>query len=132
MLAEAHAQAPDELKADFMRFFGVPDWTAIHMLRAAAWCASMMVQPESWVFRKMHPDWMWGVEHQLLAGVVDEVRALRWMLSRDGERGLNRPAPIPRPGVEGYRRPGELIHVPDFEAIDRELARPRVDIGRVR
>jgi len=43
---------------------------------------------------------MWGLTEQLLALVGDYMATSVWMNSVDGEKGRNRPKPIPRPGIE--------------------------------
>lgn len=44
-------------------------------------------------------DWIWGLPEQLLAGAVDQLTTLVWMKTKDGSKNINRPKPIPRPGV---------------------------------
>ena len=60
MLVGAWIEAPDELSADFLRFFHIDDWTALPMRRAASLCVAMIRQPESWTFRKIVPEWQWA------------------------------------------------------------------------
>ena len=45
----------------------------------------------------------WGVTEHLLAGVLDVLRWLQWAKTEDGEKGRNRPEPIPRPGMESEK-----------------------------
>lgn len=56
--------------------------------------------PTSAIYRARNPEWSWGLSEQLLAAAVDALHTLAWMQSEDGQRGRNRPKPIPRPGVE--------------------------------
>ena len=74
MLIEASDSAPDELAADFLRFFQIDDWTVLPMRRAASLCAALVRQPESWTFRKIVPDWQWSLlGNQLAAGIFDDL-----------------------------------------------------------
>jgi hypothetical protein len=101
-------------------------------LDAASLFIAMAKQPESWVFRALVPDWRWDLNAQLLARIGDIMDMSVWMQSKDGAKGRNRPKPLPRPGVKGYRRPGEKkqAKVPNFAEIDRQLARPRVELPK--
>lgn len=55
---------------------------------------------ESATFRELNPDEsVWGLPEQLLAAVVDVLRAANYQ--RGGSKG-QKPKPIPRPGVAGY------------------------------
>lgn len=52
------------------------------------------------IARALHPEeWMWNNEAMLLASAVDTLRVIAWQKTRDGSKGRNAPAPIPRPGV---------------------------------
>lgn len=42
----------------------------------------------------------WGLQDQLLAGIFDRLAEANWQRTEDGQKGHNRPAPIPRPGVK--------------------------------
>lgn len=56
---------------------------------------------ESALARKLNPDsWMWSHTDHLLALVYDRLAEHNWMISRDGQRNVNRPKPLPRPGIE--------------------------------
>lgn len=43
---------------------------------------------------------LWGVQEHLMANLVDLTNILVWFKTKDGQKGRNRPKPIPRPGVE--------------------------------
>ena len=45
----------------------------------------------------------WGLSEQLLADIADKLAVQIWFKTKDGEKGRNRPKPIPRPGVEPDR-----------------------------
>ena len=57
--------------------------------------------PGSAIARAVEPEQAaWGLSEQLLALVADYLAWMQWAQSTDGEKGRNRPRPIPRPGVE--------------------------------
>ncbi|OZF40747.1 hypothetical protein CH296_00375 [Rhodococcus sp. 14-2496-1d] len=43
---------------------------------------------------------MWSHTDYLLALLYDKQAEHNWMISRDGAKGIRRPKPLPRPGVE--------------------------------
>src|SRR5699024_8611144 len=56
---------------------------------------------DSALFRAMHPnEHQWGVTELLQAQTVDLLSLLVWFKTKDGQKGRNRPDPVPRPGVE--------------------------------
>jgi hypothetical protein len=120
-------EAPDELSADFQRFYGVPDVHDVPMSLAAAWCAAMIRQPESWTHRRLVPDWQWGmIVNQLLAAEVDALNVANWQRGNRGRRSASpRPKPIPRPGITGYGAKSEVVSMP-VDEVRRRLALPRV------
>ncbi|MDN6566334.1 MAG: DUF5361 domain-containing protein [Actinomyces sp.] len=115
-----------------MRFFGVSDWRTLPPSLAADWCAALVTQPESWTHRKLNPDWRWSLDSQLGAAAVDQLRILAWQQTKDGAKGRKQPKPTPRPGVAGYRPGGKKTVTINTAEIDRQLSRPRKDLGRVR
>ncbi|WP_296245189.1 DUF5361 domain-containing protein [uncultured Rothia sp.] len=42
----------------------------------------------------------WGLQDQLLAGIFDRLAEANWQRTEDGQKGNNRPNPLPRPGVK--------------------------------
>lgn len=69
---------------------------------------------------------MWSLDRHLLAGVIDELRAVQYVIAAgNGAKGLRPPKPIPRPGTRAQRsRPPSIqdvrarltergIHIPD-------------------
>jgi hypothetical protein len=55
---------------------------------------------DSNLFRAMFPDRAgWTLTNMLLAEMVDTLHWLQWAKTKDGQRGRNRPALTPRPGV---------------------------------
>lgn len=62
------------------------------------------------------PDADWGLPEHLLANVFDGIQTLIWMQSEDGAKGVNRPEPLPRPGV--------VVETgPDLDAVRAWLAK---------
>ncbi|WP_282777286.1 MULTISPECIES: DUF5361 domain-containing protein [unclassified Nocardia] len=60
--------------------------------------------PDSALMRTMHPEtYRWQLDQQLLAEMTDCLRWMMWSKSDDARHGRNRPARIPRPGVESDR-----------------------------
>lgn len=59
--------------------------------------------PEKSAFMQTYAeeDSVWGLNEQLLAAIVDQLAILIWFKTKDGSKGVNRPAPIPRPGAAG-------------------------------
>lgn len=56
---------------------------------------------DSSIARSFEPEQStWGVSEYLLALVADYLATQTWMQSEDGQKGRNRPKPLPRPGVE--------------------------------
>lgn len=54
---------------------------------------------QSAVHRALNPDDApWNMHTFLLAETVDTLRTLVWFKTKDGQKGRNRPKPIPRPG----------------------------------
>lgn len=124
---------PDELSADFRRLYGVDDWSVLPPLTAAAWCAAMVRQPESWTHRAINPEWRWEdptAHAQALA--ADYLATLVWLKTKNGTKGRHRPKPFPRPGVDGWHTPGQAgvtrdeVHGMAPEDLDAALAAARV------
>lgn len=112
--------APDELEADFLRFFGrgVRQMPA----RQAARLASVVIrQTESWTLRAIDQEWQWrSVDTHLAAIQADSLRWLQWSKTQDAQKGRGAPPPIPRPGTRV-----EIDHMPDTDWIDMQLAAVR-------
>lgn len=54
---------------------------------------------ESAIGSVLAPESRWGLQEQLLAAVLDVLMILAWQNTADAQEGLNRPEPLPRPGV---------------------------------
>lgn len=94
----AYQKAPDELAADFLRFYQVEDWRQLNPMRAASLAAAMIGQPESWTRRKLDPYWEWSIlTNQWGVLASDALRWIQWSKTRDGQRNQRPPQPFPRP-----------------------------------
>jgi hypothetical protein len=127
MLVWCLIEAPDELSADFQRFYQASDVHDVPLRLASAWCAAMIRQPESWTRRRLVPDWQWGlVSNQLLAAEVDALNVANWQRGNQGRKTASpRPKPVPRPGVKGDGAKSEVVSLP-VDEVRRLLALPRV------
>lgn len=114
---------PDELEADFLRFFGRGP-RQFPTAQAARLASVVIRQTESWALRALDEDWQWRrLEAHLAAMQADSLRWLQWAKTKDAQRGRAAPSPIPRPGT---RRPAP--RAVDTAWIDAQLARPRVPV----
>lgn len=94
MLIWAWQNYRDELLADFARFYGLFDVRTLPVRRLAGYAATMIKQPESWVYRAHDPDWQWGIQEYLLAIIADAENLSLWQ--RGNGKG-QKPEPVPRP-----------------------------------
>ena len=115
--------APDELEADFLRFFGrgprqMPG-------RQAARLASVVIkQTESWTLRAIDQEWQWrSLDTHLAAIQADSLRWLQWAKTEAAQKGRGAPPPIPRPGARV-----EIDHMPDLDWIDKQLSSARAPV----
>jgi hypothetical protein len=71
------------------------------------------------------PDDWWTAERDLLAGIIDHLAVLAWQRTEDGSKGRNLPKPIPRPGVNGARKPPRVGDpIARLEAMSGRSLRP--------
>lgn len=80
-----------------LRYVGTPDfnWRDLFVILKA-------LPRDTALYRAVYgdDDSAWTLEAHLLAAVADAANWLVWSKTRDGEKGRNRPARIPRPGLE--------------------------------
>lgn len=57
---------------------------------------------------------MWGLPEMLFADIADSLHWLVWAKTEDAQRGRNRPAPVPRPGIRGPEPIGTAAPVTDM------------------
>lgn len=106
------------------RYLHVTEMRVYPARKVADWALVIRAQPESALHRAANPEWRWGLAEFLLAEAVDTLRLLLWAKTKDAEKGVNRPRPLPRPGVDVPQgeRVGEAMNVDDLDAL---LARER-------
>ena len=89
-----------------------------------------LLDPASHLMRSMHPELArWGLEPQLLASLVDEVRGLRWQVAAalGAAKERDYPEPIERPGVVRERPVNLLFNNPEGKNLDPgSIVDPRV------
>lgn len=126
MLLVAEQSAPDELSADFKRFYGVDDWRTLPLSRATSWCAAMIRQPESWTHRALDPNWQWALLHnQWGVSASDALRWMQWAKTKDGQKNRRPPKPFPRPWD---KRPDSGYMTVPVEELEARLALARVNV----
>jgi hypothetical protein len=75
--------------------------------------------------RAMSPEQAgWTTTSMLLAELVDTVHWLQWTKTRDGQRGRNMPARVPRPGTRVKPRPGLKPKALPLSQVKKQLAQP--------
>ena len=106
------------------RYLHVTDMRAHPARKVADWAVVIRAQPEAALHRAANPEWRWGLAEFLSAEAVDTLRLLWWAKTKDAENGVNRPRPLPRPGVAvpQSERAGEAM---DVDELDAFLARER-------
>lgn len=57
-------------------------------------------EDSAYVMQSLGDDAQWGLQEQLMASAVDSLRYLVWFKTKDATKNINRPKPIPRPGVD--------------------------------
>ena len=128
MLAAVLGNHPDELRADFQRFYGLNldgmgcEYTVAH---AAALASNL--PPESATVRAMVPEAAWDAHTYLLSAIEYDLRVLVWQNSRDGQHNRNRPKRPQTPAdVERIRK--KTVET-DFAAIAEALGLGRREVG---
>lgn len=105
----------DALICDMAETYHIYDYRSLPCSRAAVFAAGL--RDNSRIKMKM-ADMKAEMENTLLALAVDNLSMVRWMLSEDGKKGVNRPQLI-TPALMGEQESGdaEVFDSPDeFEA----------------
>lgn len=76
---------------------------------------------ESRTVARRAPDAMWGEAEWMLWSIEHAVRTIAWMLSEDGAKGRNAPAPLETPGQAADARRRAESALSAREEIDRIL-----------
>lgn len=87
------------IEIDLIRFYGAR-FTDLLEEHGPRLVAAMVVHlpDDSALMRELAQGW--GLQDQLLAGIFDRLAEANWQRTEDGQKGHNRPNPIPRPGVK--------------------------------
>lgn len=81
------------------------DWEAIESdLLSRGFTLADIPERVSWRAVVAMLRWPWGHAEHLAASVVDLLAVLVWQNTDDGQRGVNRPERLPRPGDTERRR----------------------------
>ena len=128
MLACLLARHPDELRADFQRFYGLNldgmgvDYSTLHAALLAA-----CLPRESATVRAERPEATWGDDTYLLAAIEYDLRVLAWQNSRDGAKGKNRPKPVQTPA--DVARIAAKVGNTDLKDLADKLGIPMIERG---
>lgn len=87
------------IEIDLIRFYGTR-FTELLVKYGPRLTAAMVVHlpDNSALMRELSQGW--GLQDQLLAGIFDRLAEANWQRTEDGQKGHNRPSPIPRPGIK--------------------------------
>lgn len=77
--------------------------------------------PHSALVRAADPDHLWDLHAHLLANIADSLNLLVWFKTRDGQKGRNRPKPIPRPGIKVDPEMQVIGEATDIDELDALL-----------
>lgn len=108
-----------------MRYYSIDlDSTDLGPLRIGDLAANL--PDDAAVWRTLDERNRWPVSAYLIAAVVDQLNLIIWTKTKDGEKGRNRPTPIPRPGVEEKTKNRDSeVQAMDLDELKAFLARPR-------
>lgn len=108
-----------ELSFDFKRFLSVDLDKALKKRsprQLAQWAVAMPA--EGSLNRAINPDWRWGLNEQLLAGVYDSLSFLRWEAAKlAGAKPGKTPEQLERPGVKPNKDVTRVGQGEGFETI---------------
>ncbi|WP_310962153.1 DUF5361 domain-containing protein [Nocardioides terrisoli] len=96
------AEHKEALEYDLIRLGLRLDWLGTPELSWRDLLVLVRQAPESSAIRRalLGDSAGWGLPEHLLARLSDQVANLVWLQTEDGAKGVNRPVPLPRPGVE--------------------------------
>nr|DAF39960.1 MAG TPA: protein of unknown function (DUF5361) [Caudoviricetes sp.] len=124
-------KAPDSLRADFQRFYGLDLDDVGHGIRCrrAADLAAHL-PPEACVWRVLDPRMEWTVTDWLLAEIADNTGFNAWTKTKDASRANARwKGRITRPGDHERGRRAD-VNVMDVDTLRRMLDMPRGETER--
>jgi hypothetical protein len=125
LLASRLGAHPDELRADFQRYYNLNidgmgcDYSVAH---AVSLCAAL--PRDSSTVRAEHPEAAWSDETYLLSAIEYDLRILIWQRTKDGQKGRNQPKPMQTPA--DVARVADKLASTDMEGIAAALG---IDLG---
>ena len=125
MLASRLGKHPDEVRADFQRYYGLNldgmggDYSVAH---AVSLCYAL--PRDSATVRAESPEAAWSDETYLLSAIEYDLRVLIWQNSKDGQKGCNKPKPMQTPA--DVARVADKLAATDYERIAAALG---IDYG---
>lgn len=128
MLACLLARHPDELRADFQRFYGLSlggmgvDYPISHAASLA-----VCLPRESATVRAECPEAAWDDSTYLLAAIEYDLRVLAWQNSKDGAKGKNKPKPVQTPA--DVARIAAKVGSTDLKGLADRLGIPMMERG---
>ena len=123
-------KAPDSLRADIQRFYGLDIdevGRSIRVRRAADLAAHLPA--EACVWRVLDPRMEWTVTDWLLASIADNTNWLGWTKTKAAMRGMKWKGRIPRPGDNRHATQSDAVAV-DVDTLRRMMDMPRGETER--
>lgn len=125
MLVGMLKSAPDKLRADFQRFYGLnldDVGISIRPRRAADLAANLPENARIW--RALNPQAEWTTSQHLLANIADNTSFLAWTKTKDSQKsGARWRGSLPRPGTAPRNQThGEAFTVDELQ---NRLNQPR-------
>lgn len=116
--------APDRLRADLQRFYGLDLDELGHSIRVRRMAdLAANLPPEAHVWQTFDPRAEWTNRDHLLAAIADNTGFLAWCQTKEAQHaGAKWHGRIPRPGERGQRTDTVAVDVDELAEI---LSRPR-------
>lgn len=98
VLAGFMVRHPAELRADFQQYYGLnidgmgTDYSMLHAADLA-----VQLPRDSRTFRAGNRELEWTDRDYMLWSIEYSLRVLRWQPTKDGQKGRNKPKPLPTP-----------------------------------
>ena len=111
----------DALRCDFAQVYHILDYRRLPLRTAAVFAQGL--PEDSRIMRRLSGARI-GVDTALLARLADAAALLVWMLSKDGERGVNRPRSVLDTllGADEHEKPRGYAGAAEFAAAWATLA----------
>ena len=118
-------KAPDKLRADIQRYYGLDLdelGHGVRVRRMADLAANLPEQARTWA--ALEPKAEWDTQTHLLANAVDALNFLAWTKTRDAQRGGKWKGQLPRPGMK-RNNADDGLQALDIDALTATLNQPR-------